>query len=107
MAVIHVTLADGQKRDIEAVAGTLMEALRDADVGIEGVCGGMLSCGTCHVYVADTSKEKLAAGPGEDEADMLEAMADVMPVTPHSRLSCQIGVSDTLDGLEIVIPILD
>ncbi len=88
---------------LEATDSTpLMELLRDEDMDVEGTCGGICSCGTCHVYVNEAWLGKLPA-VGEDEEMMLEAIAEVVEVRSNSRLSCQIPMDESLDGLEIEI----
>ena len=98
--VIFVTL-DGKEHEIEAEEGaTLMEIGRDANLGIEGTCGGSLSCATCHVYIKEDWINKIPKKEdGED--DMLD-----MAFEPNklSRLSCQIIVSDELEGLVVNLP---
>ena len=79
-----------------------MDTLRDADTGIEGTCGGAMSCGTCHVYVDPSWADRLPP-KGEDEAAMLEAISDFVELRPSSRLSCQIAIDDSLDGLRLEI----
>ena len=80
---------------------TVMEGAVQNDVpGIDADCGGGMACATCHVYVNDEWFNKLP--PKEDgEEDMLD-----MALEPkkNSRLSCQITVSDNLDGLIVNIP---
>jgi len=63
-------------------------------------CGGALSCATCHVYVANHWREKVGS-PSEEEEDMLEMAIDP---DERSRLSCQIKLSNDLDGIEIILP---
>ena len=77
-----------------------MEAGRDANLGIEGTCGGCLSCATCHVIV-DTAWFAKTGAPSEDEVDMLDL---AFGLTETSRLGCQIEMADELDGLKVVIP---
>ena len=82
---------------------TMMEAALDNDIPeIIGECGGCLSCATCHVFVDPEWLEKTGAAD-----DMEEAMLDVTDVTkqPESRLSCQITMSDELDGLVLKVPV--
>ena len=84
------------------VGTTLMEAALDNDVPeIIGECGGCLSCATCHVFVAEEWAEKVGATD-----DMEDAMLDVtdVPKKSSSRLSCQITMSDELDGLVLHVP---
>ena len=77
-----------------------MEAGRDSNMGIEGTCGGSLSCASCHVYFDQADYEKLGM-PSEDEVDMLDLSFNL---TPTSRLGCQIRVSEVLSGLRVYIP---
>ena len=80
---------------------TVMEGARDNGIpGIEADCGGACACSTCHVYVHPDWVDKL---PEKDamEEDMLDFAYDVRPT---SRLSCQIRVSDDLDGLTVTVP---
>ena len=82
---------------------TMMEAALDNDIPeIIGECGGCLSCATCHVFVDPEWLEKTGAAD-----DMEEAMLDVTDVAkqPESRLSCQITMSDELDGLVLKVPV--
>ena len=79
---------------------TVMEAGRDANLGIEGTCGGCLSCATCHVIV-DPDWFAKTGGPSEDEEDMLDL---AFGLTETSRLGCQIEMSDALDGLRLTVP---
>ena len=93
MSRVAVVTREGASVDLDCPAGTrLMRVLRDADLDIAGTCGGMASCGSCHVYVLEGGAALPA--PGEDEADMLAALADVVEVRPESRLSCQIDGGD-------------
>lgn len=79
-----------------------MEAAVAANVqGIAADCGGMLTCGTCHVYVREPHASLLpAAAP--DELAMLEFVA--APRRPNSRLSCQIELTEALGGLTLDLP---
>ena len=77
----------------------MMEALQDAGL-VDGTCGGVASCGTCHVYFAD---KKAAGEQTEDEGFMLEGLADFVEIKEGSRLSCQIKVTEAHDGIKIEI----
>lgn len=94
--------ATGQSRMVEAENGsTVMEvAIRNDIPGIEAECGGACACATCHVYVADEWTE-VVGKPAPMEEDMLDFAYDVRAT---SRLSCQIRVSDTTDGLVVTTP---
>ena len=93
---------DGTSQGIEAeTGGTAMEAAKKHQVaGIEAECGGACACATCHVYVDDAWREKVG-DPAEMEEDMLDFAFDVRPT---SRLSCQIKMTDALDGLVLRVP---
>ena len=102
MAKIHFVDHTGEKRTIEVENGaTVMEAaIRNAIPGILAECGGACACATCHVYVDDAWREATGQ-PEQMEEDMLDFAFDVRP---SSRLSCQIKVTDALDGLVVRIP---
>lgn len=83
-------------------AGSLMQAAVAANVrGIEADCGGLATCATCHVYVREPFAAQLPP-PQEDELSMLEFTAAER--RPNSRLSCQIALTETLDGLAVDLP---
>jgi 2Fe-2S ferredoxin len=75
-------------------------AIRQSVPGIEAECGGACACATCHVYVDDAWTE-IVGKPAAMEEDMLDFAFDVRP---NSRLSCQIKVTDALDGLVVSVP---
>ena len=102
MAKITFIAPDGSRYEVEAERGsTVMEnAIRNAVPGIEAECGGACACATCHVYV-DEAWRAATGEPEPMEEDMLDFAYDVRP---NSRLSCQIRVSDALDGLTVTIP---
>ena len=102
MAKITYIQPDGSSQVVEAKTGvTVMEAAKLNDIpGIEAECGGACACATCHVYVEEEWREK-TGGPSPMEEDMLDFGYDVRP---NSRLSCQIKVTDALDGLVVRIP---
>lgn len=81
---------------------SLMQAASQASVkGIEADCGGMLSCGTCHVMVREPWASHLPE-PDAEELALLEFTAT--PRQPTSRLSCQIILTPALDGLTLDLP---
>ncbi|NRG17988.1 2Fe-2S iron-sulfur cluster binding domain-containing protein [Rhizobiales bacterium] len=102
MPKITYIAPDGTKSEIDAPVGsTVMEnAVKNMVDGIEAECGGACACATCHVYVDDAWAEKIGT-PQAMEEDMLDFAYDVRPT---SRLSCQIKVSEELDGLVVHIP---
>ena len=102
MPKITYIAASGTSRTAEAVLGaTVMEtAIRNAIPGIEAECGGACACATCHVYIEEAWREKVGP-PSPMEEDMLDFGYDVRA---NSRLSCQIKVSEELDGLVVRTP---
>ena len=97
---IRVIDRDGNKHELEGDPNsTLMEILRDAGLDIEAACGGCCACATCHVYINDQWLEKISP-KDDDEESMLDQAFDVRNT---SRLSCQISLSDELDGIELEI----
>ena len=101
MTKIKFKLKNGKETIIDAENGlSLMEIARDNDLGIEGTCGGSISCCTCHVIV-DTDWYNVVGPPNPDEEDMLDLAVDLQPT---SRLGCQIEVNQKLEGLVVKIP---
>ncbi|MEL6288068.1 MAG: 2Fe-2S iron-sulfur cluster-binding protein [Pseudomonadota bacterium] len=102
MAKITFIEHGGAENTVDAETGmTVMEAaIKNSVPGIEAECGGACACATCHVYVDPAWTEKV--GKREDmEEDMLDFAFEV---EANSRLSCQIKVTDTLDGLVVRVP---
>jgi 2Fe-2S ferredoxin len=93
---------DGTRLTVEAELGaTVMETALKNDVpGIVAECGGSCTCATCLVHVDEDWFEKVG-GRSEEEEDQLDNAFDVRPT---SRLSCQITVSEDLDGLIVHTP---
>ena len=102
MPIIRFIDSAGVVRTVEARVGiSLMEAARASGVpGIVADCGGTCSCATCHVYVDPDWVGRVGAA-SEIEQGMLEFA--VVP-KPNSRLSCQIRVTDALNGLVVHVP---
>ena len=102
MAKITYITHTNEKHSVEVQNGlTVMEGAVQNDIpGIDADCGGGMACATCHVYVKDDWFNKIPKKEdGED--DMLDMAFEPKK---NSRLSCQIIVSDELDGLEVNIP---
>jgi len=99
--VTFITQGD-VRHEVTANAGTtLMQAAVNNSVpGIEADCGGACACGTCHVYV-DQAWTAATGTPNEIETGMLEFTLDPQP---NSRLSCQIKITEALDGLIVKVP---
>jgi 2Fe-2S ferredoxin len=93
---------DGTTRTVQGETGsTVMEtAIKNGVPGIEAECGGACACATCHVYI-DEAWTAVVGEPSPMEEDMLDFGYDVRP---NSRLSCQIKVTDALDGLIVRTP---
>ncbi len=100
---VHLVSAAGVTTTLQARPGqSLMEAAVAANVaGIEADCGGLLTCGTCHVYVREPHAAALPP-PDADESGMLDFTA--APRQPRSRLSCQIRLDASLEGLTVDLP---
>jgi ferredoxin, 2Fe-2S len=95
-----VTDRDGVEHELEALEGwRVMEVIRDWDLDIKAECGGACACATCAVYVDEAWLDKLYP-PTDEEEEMLDTVPDA---EPNSRLSCQILMSDALDGLKVTL----
>jgi 2Fe-2S ferredoxin len=101
MPKVLVTGRDGELHSIHADANrTLMESIRDHGIAeLLALCGGCCSCATCHVYVDPQFAARLPP-MSEDESGLLDG---TMQRKETSRLSCQIRMSDALDGLRVTI----
>jgi len=102
MAKIIYIEHDGAEHTVEVENGiTVMEgAIRNLVPGIDADCGGACACATCHVYV-DTAFTGKTGERSSMEDSMLDFASDVRD---NSRLSCQIKVTDELDGLIVRLP---
>jgi len=102
MANITYIDPDGTARTVDGEFGsTVMEtAIKNNVPGIEAECGGACACATCHVYVDDAWRA-VVGDPSPMEEDMLDFGYDVRE---SSRLSCQIKVTEALDGLTVRVP---
>lgn len=102
MKTLHITVTDreGQTHQLEALEGwRVMEIIRDNGLPIKAECGGACACATCHVYVDEGWLCKIEPMQDEEEQMLDEAMA----VEANSRLSCQLIMSEELDGLELTL----
>jgi len=103
MAKITYIEYGGKEHVIEVANGlTVMEGARDNNIpGIEADCGGACACSTCHVYIDDAWIDKLPAKDAMEE-DMLDFAWE--PDQSKSRLTCQLKVTDALEGLIVRMP---
>ena len=101
MPKVVIVTREGEEVNLNAEAGdSLMETIRDNGISeLQAMCGGCCSCGTCHVYIDPAFTGRLAV-MNEDEDSLLQS-------SPYrkdnSRLSCQISITDDLDGLRAEI----
>ncbi len=101
MPKVTFKYADGHEQTVDAPNGiSIMEVAHKFSVPVEGACEGSLACSTCHVIVDQEWFGKLKAAT-EDEEDMLDL---AFGLTHTSRLSCQIMMSDALDGIKVTLP---
>lgn len=94
---------DGTQHRLDVPSGNsvMQGAVDNALDNLQAECGGAMACATCHVYVGDAWTDKFPARDAGEE-DMLECIAAERKST--SRLSCQLQVSDDMDGLVIHLP---
>ena len=97
---IYVTDLQGKEHTLEAVEGwRVMEIIREHGLPIKAECGGCCACATCHVYVDESWIDKLPE-MRDDEEEMLDEAFDLQD---NSRLSCQLIMSEELDGLKVTL----
>ncbi len=104
MARITFVQPDGSERTCVNFEGmTLMHlAIGNLVGGVDALCGGMMQCATCHVWIDPAWIDVTGIAP-PDERAMLEAI-DGVDVRPNSRLSCQVQLGEELDGLVVHMP---
>jgi ferredoxin-2, mitochondrial len=98
--IINLTVIDrdGTPHDLQAptdMAMNVMEVCKSYELPVEGICGGMALCASCHVYV---QSDHQLPEPSEDEENMLD---QAFFVKSNSRLGCQLKITDELDGLKV------
>ncbi|WP_221791887.1 2Fe-2S iron-sulfur cluster-binding protein [Aquisediminimonas sediminicola] len=101
MTKVTIVKRDGSEQQVDADNGvSIMEAIRDNGVDeLLALCGGCCSCATCHVYVDPAFADAIPAMT-EDENDLLDSSDHRNEL---SRLSCQLKVTDALEGLRVTI----
>ena len=102
MSSIRVTVIDreGTSHELEAPTDmnmNVMELCKSAELPVEGTCGGMAMCASCHCYVESTHADSLPE-KSDNEEDMLD---EAFHVKDESRLGCQIQLADSLEGMVI------
>ena len=102
MAKITYVEFNGTEHVVNVYNGmTVMEGARDNNIsGIDADCGGSMACATCHVYVEEKWLDKLPKAE-DAEVDMIDMAYEPKK---NSRLSCQLIVSDELEGLTVTTP---
>ena len=98
--IIKIVVVDreGERHELEGPTDmnmNMMELCKSYELPVEGTCGGMAMCASCHMYV--TSDHDLAER-SEDEEDMLD---EAFHVDENSRLGCQIQLTKEIDGIEV------
>ena len=102
MPQITYVQPDGQRRSIPVAPGAtvMLTAVANDIAGIVAECGGAAMCATCHVYVDEKFLHKIPEAE-EAEKDMLDFVQDA---DKSSRLSCQIIISNEIDGIRVRMP---
>lgn len=92
---------DGQEHEVEANIGdSLLEVARMHDISIEGSCGGVCACATCHVWIDDPWFASLPSASDAEE-NMLD---NAQQPAPNSRLCCQVIVTEEMNGMILTVP---
>lgn len=100
---LHITFItkDGASSTIEVAEGdNLLDIAQAHDFDMEGACGGLCACSTCHIIVDPEFYDEIPE-PSDDENDMLDL---AFGLTETSRLGCQVVMTKELDGLRIALP---
>ena len=101
MVKLVVTDKDGRDVEVDARTGlSIMENIRQLPRSVEAICGGLCSCATCHVFVEREWMERL---PPRRYEERLMLSSSRHFDTARSRLSCQIKVTEELDGLRLAV----
>jgi len=86
--------------DVEPGSSLMIGATLNMVPGVDGMCGGICSCATCHCYIPEGWRSRISAAKAEEEA-MLEGASYR---DKRSRLGCQVVVTEEMDGLEVHLP---
>lgn len=103
MPTIHFVHPDGTRKTVDLPTGTnLMQAIVTNNVGgVVAECGGSAMCATCHVYIEESQLGRLPPVHFVEDEMLGSTASERMP---NSRLSCQIEITDDLDGLVVFLP---
>ena len=103
MPAVVFILPTGETRTVDVAPGTTLmtAAVKNGIDGIIGECGGVCMCATCHIYVRQEFFDRLPPALDTEEAVLEVTNAERLP---NSRLSCQIKMTDVLDGLTVEVP---
>lgn len=97
---LYVVHENGEPTELDVSEGLLlMEVLREFEDGLAALCGGGMSCGTCHVVVNPEWVPFLPSPCGEE----LEVLTDLEHYQSGSRLACQVRLTETLDGMKLMV----
>ena len=104
MPLVTYVEVGGARHDVNVPIGenVMRGAITNNIDGIVGECGGGLACATCHCYIDEAWIDRVGPPETDAERDMLECAAE--GAQPNSRLSCQINVTEALDGLIVRMP---
>ena len=101
MVRLAVTDREGRQVEVEGQSGiSVMENIRELDDSVDAICGGLCSCATCHVHIDPQWLDKLP--PRHEEEDLLVSESAYFD-PERSRLSCQITLTEELDGLTLTV----
>ena len=101
--MVKLIVTDREQRvvEVDATPGlSMMESIRELDASVEAICGGMCACATCHVYI-DPAWADQTGSRSFEETLMLRDLDSFDP--DRSRLSCQIEVTEALEGLALTV----
>jgi ferredoxin, 2Fe-2S len=97
---IKVTDLEGKTHEVEGLEGyRLMEVIRDNDIHIKAECNGCCACAGCHVYVGKKWLSKIPVIQEEEK----KLLSDSYSAQDNSRLSCQILLTEEIDGIEVIL----
>jgi ferredoxin, 2Fe-2S len=101
MVKLVVTNRTGKVVEVDARPGrSIMENIRDLEASVDAICGGMCACATCHIFIADGCADRIPPRSYEEQ----QMLRDSPYFDPdRSRLSCQIQVTEAMDGVAFTV----